>query len=282
MAVPAAPAAPTVKLVNGASIPAIGLGTYPMTDGEAEVVVADAVQAGYRLFDSAYAYGNEVGVGRGLRASGVPREELFVTTKLNGEWHGYQAAQEAFQASADRLGVDYVDLYLIHWPLPRQDRFVEAWKGLVKLLQDGRVRAIGVSNFKPAHIDRIVAETGVVPDVNQIQLNPDLTRDAARAYHAAHGIATQSWSPLGGSGTGPLSEKVVTGLAERYGKTPAQIVLRWHLDLGLITVPKSATPERVRANIDVFDFSLTAEEVAAISALDKGEAAAVDSDVVGH
>ncbi|MFC4537012.1 aldo/keto reductase [Sphaerisporangium dianthi] len=278
----AVPAAPTVKLVNGASIPAIGLGTYPMTDSEAEVVVADAIQAGYRLFDTAYAYGNEVGVGRGLRAGGVPREELFVTTKLNGEWHGYEAAQEAFQASADRLGVDYVDLYLIHWPLPREDRFVEAWKGLVKLLRDGRVRAIGVSNFKPAHIDRIVAETGVVPDVNQIQLNPAVTREAARAYHAAQGIVTQSWSPLGGQGAGSLGEEVVTGLAERYGKTPAQIVLRWHLDLGLITVPKSATPERVRANIDVFDFALTAEEVAAISALDRGEAAAVDSDVFGH
>ncbi|WP_329082751.1 MULTISPECIES: aldo/keto reductase [unclassified Streptosporangium] len=272
---------PTVKLVNGADIPQVGLGTWPMSDEEAEVAVADAVEMGYRLVDTAYAYGNETGVGRGLRASGVPREELFVTTKLNGEWHGYDAAQEAYQASLDRLGLDHADLYLIHWPLPREDRYVEAWKGMVKLLRDGRVRAIGVSNFKPAHIDRLLAETGVVPDVNQIQLNPFFTRDEPRAYDAEHGIATQSWGPLGQGGD-LLEQPVVTAAAERHGRTPAQIVLRWHIELGLITVPKSSSPERMRANADVFGFTLTPAEVAELSSLDRGEAAATDSDSVGH
>jgi 2,5-diketo-D-gluconate reductase A len=275
------PAAPTVKLVNGASIPRLGLGTWPMSGEEAEAAVAQAAEAGYRLFDTAYAYGNEEGVGRGLRASGVPREELFVTTKLNGEWHGYQAAQEAFQASAGRLGLDYVDMYLIHWPLPQQDSYVEAWKGLAKLLEDGRVRAIGLSNFKPAHIDRVLADTGVVPDVNQIELNPTVTRDATRAYDAAHGIVTQSWSPIGRGGD-LLGETVITRLADRYGKTPAQIVLRWHMELDLITVPKSASPGRMRENIDIFDFALTPEEVDEISGLDQGESAATDSEIVGH
>ncbi|MCG5213911.1 aldo/keto reductase [Streptosporangium soli] len=275
------PAAPTADLVNGASIPRIGLGTWPMSDAEAEKAVAQAVELGYRLVDTAYAYGNEVGVGRGLRASGVPREELFVTTKLNGEWHGHDAAQEAFAASAERLGVDYVDLYLIHWPLPAQDRYVDAFRGMAELLEDGRVRAIGVSNFKPAQIDRLLAETGVVPDVNQIELDPTLTRDAARACHAAHGILTQSWSPIGQGGD-LLENPIVRRIAERYGRAPAQIVLRWHMELGLAAVPKSVNPERMRANIDVFDFELTPEEVAELSSLDRGEAAATDSDLAGH
>ncbi|MDP9841507.1 aldo/keto reductase [Streptosporangium lutulentum] len=275
------PGAPTLKLVHGASIPLVGLGTWPMSNEEAETAVVQAVEAGYRLFDTAYAYGNEEGVGRGLRASGLPREELFVTTKLNGEWHGYDAVQESFADSAARLGVEYVDLYLIHWPLPRQDRYVDAFKGLAKLLEDGRIRALGVSNFKPAHLDRLLAETGVVPDVNQIQLNPGLTRDAARAYHAEHGIATQSWGPIGQGGE-LLQDPVIVKIAEQHGRTPAQVVLRWHIELGLITVPKSADPERMRANIDIFGFALTPDEVAAISALDQGEAAAADSDRVGH
>jgi 2,5-diketo-D-gluconate reductase A len=275
------PAAPTVRLVNGTMMPRIGLGTWPMPDAEAEKAVAQAIQLGYRLVDTAYAYGNEVGVGNGLRASGVPREELFVTTKLNGEWHGYDAAQEAFTASAERLGLDYVDLYLIHWPLPARDRYVDAYRGLVKLLEDGRVRAIGVSNFKPAHLDRVLAETGVVPDVNQIELDPTLTRAAARARHAEHGIVTQSWSPIG-AGSTLLSNPVVVAIAERYGRTPAQIVLRWHMELGLAAVPKSVNPERMATNIDIFNFELTAEEVAELSALDRGEEAATDSDRVGH
>ncbi|WP_422769040.1 aldo/keto reductase [Plantactinospora sp. WMMC1484] len=275
------PTVPTRRLANGAQIPQLGFGTWPLDNDEAERAVAEAIGIGYRLVDTAYRYGNEVGVGRGLRASGVPREELFVTSKLNGEWHGRDRVQEAFRDSVDKLGLDYLDLYLIHWPMPWQDRYVDAFLGLTDLLRDGRVRAIGLSNFKPAHIDRIRAATDVTPDVNQIQLDPSLTRDAARAYHREHGIATQSWGPIGHGGE-LLGQPVVTDLADRYGRTPAQVVLRWHLELELIPIPKTANPARMKSNIDVFDFTLTPEEVAALSALDRGEEAAVDSETEGH
>jgi len=274
--------APTLPLLRGAAIPQVGLGTWPMDDAESERVVADAVQAGYRLVDTAENYRNERGVGRGLRASGVPREELFVTTKFNEQWHGVDLVEKAFRESADRLGLDYIDLLLVHWPNPQRDRYVEAVQGLARLLEDGRLRAIGTSNFKPSHLERIRQETGIVPDVNQVQLSPALTRDAARAYHREHGIVTQSWSPLGGQGTDVLHEPVVKELAERCGRTPAQIVVRWHVQLGLATVPKSSDPQRLRQNLEVFDFELTAEDVAALSALDQGEAAAADSDEFGH
>lgn len=277
----AQPIAPTQPLANGAQIPRLGLGTWPMSDAEAERAVAEAITVGYRLVDTAYKYGNETGVGRGLRASGVPREELFVTSKLNGEWHGRKAVQESFRDSLDRLGLDYLDLYLIHWPMPWQDRYVDAYLGLTDLLADGRVRAIGLSNFKPAHIDRILASTDVTPDVNQIQLDPTLTRDAARAYHQAHGIATQSWGPIGHGGE-LLGHPVVTELADRHGRTTAQVVLRWHLELGLLPIPKTSSPERMRSNLEVFDFTLAPAEVAALSALDRGEDAATDSDTTGH
>jgi 2,5-diketo-D-gluconate reductase A len=274
--------APTITLKHGAQLPRLGLGTWPMDDAEAEAVIAGAIESGYRLVDTAENYRNERGVGRGLKASGVPRDELFVTTKFNKEWHGVELAAEAFERSADRLGLEYVDLLLIHWPNPRQDRYVEAWQGLIRLLEGGRVRAIGTSNFKPTHLERIIAVTGVAPDVNQIQLSPLVARESARAYHAEHGIVTQSWSPIGGEGTDVLHEPVVAALAERYGRTPAQIVLRWHMELGLVTVPKSSNPERLRQNLDIFDFSLAPEDVAAISALDRGDAAGADSDLFGH
>jgi 2,5-diketo-D-gluconate reductase A len=273
---------PTVRLLHGADMPRLGLGTWPMDDTEAERVVADAISAGYRLLDTAEAYGNEQGVGRGLRASGVPREELFVTTKFNSRWHGADLAAQAFERSADRLGLDQVDLLLIHWPNPGQDRYVQAWDGLTRLLAGGRVRAIGTSNFKPAHLDRIIAATGVVPDVNQIQLSPLVTRDAARAHHARLGIVTESYSPIGGRDLDVLAEPVIRRIAEELGRTPAQVVLRWHLELGLVTVPKSADPGRLRENLDVLDFTLPPERIAAISALDRGEAAAIDSDTFGH
>jgi len=274
--------APTVTLLHGAEMPRLGLGTSPMDDGVTEQAVATAIGLGYRLVDTAENYGNERGVGRGLKASGVPRDELFVTTKFNKRWHGVELAAEACQRSTDRLGLDYVDLLLIHWPNPQQDRYVQAWRGLVRLLEDGRVRAIGTSNFKPAHLDRIIAETGVVPDVNQIQLSPTVTRDSARDYHAGHGIVTQSWSPIGGQRNDVLREPVVAEVAERHGRTPAQIVLRWHMELGLAAVPKSSDPVRLKQNLDIFDFSLSADEVAAISALDQGDAAGADSDAFGH
>jgi len=274
--------APTVTLLHGAEMPRLGLGTWPMDAAAAEVTVAAAIESGYRLVDTAENYGNERGVGRGLKASGVPREELFVTTKFNKQWHGVELAAEAYERSADRLGLDYIDLLLIHWPNPQQDQYVQAWQGLARLLEAGRLRAIGTSNFKPAHLERIIAETGVVPDVNQIQLSPTVTRESARAYHAQHGIVTQSWSPIGGQRNDVLREPVVVELAERHGRTPAQIVLRWHMDLGLTTVPKSSDPVRLRQNLDIFDFSLTADEIAAISALDQGDAAGADSDAFGH
>ncbi len=276
------PAAPMMKLRSGVLMPQLGLGTSPMSSREVEPAIAAAVEAGYRLFDTAYAYGNEEGVGRALRASGIPREELFITSKLNGEWHGYDGVQEAWAGSVERLRFDYLDLFLIHWPLPAQDRYVEAMRGLAKLLEDGRVRAIGVSNFKPAHLERVLRETGLVPDVNQIHLNPYLTRDELRAYHAEHGILTQSYNPLGGGGD-VLAEPVIVTTAESHGKTPAQVILRWHVQLGLATVPRSQRPDRIRQNIDVFDWALTDEEVSAIAALDRGEGAvAWDSDVRGH
>jgi len=272
---------PLMVLRHGAQMPQLGLGTWPMSDREAERAIVSAAEVGYRLFDTAYAYGNEEGVGRGLAACGVPREELFVTTKLDGPWHGVEGVQEAWAASAKRLRVDYVDLFLIHWPLPRQDRYVDAVRGLAKLLEDGRVRAFGGSNFKPAHLDRVLAESGIVPDVDQIQLSPYTTRDEARAYHAAHGIVTQSWSPLG-LGRELLREPVIVEIAARHERSAAQVVLRWHIQLGLSAVPKSAKAQRMRENIEVYDFELSDEEVAALSALDRGEEFAEDSDVIGH
>lgn len=273
---------PTVTLRHGAEMPRLGLGTWPMDDSAAEVTVAAAIESGYRLVDTAENYGNERGVGRGLKASGVPREELFVTTKFNKRWHGVDLAAEAYERSLDRLGLEYIDLLLIHWPNPQQDRYVQACQGLARLLADGRLRAIGTSNFKPSHLERVAAETGVVPDVNQIQLSPAVTRESARAYHAEHGIVTQSWSPIGGQSNDVLREPVVVELAERYGRSPAQIVLRWHMDLGLAAIPKSSDPVRLRQNLDIFDFALSADEVAALSALDEGDAAGADSDAFGH
>lgn len=274
--------APTVALSGGATMPRLGLGTWPMDDDESERMVAEAVEAGYRLFDTAENYRNERGVGRGVKASGAAREDLFVTTKFNKRWHGVAEAAEACERSLDLMGLDYLDLLLIHWPNPDQDRYVDAWKGMIRLREQGRVKAIGTSNFKPSHLDRLIAETGVAPEVNQIQLSPLTTRDEARAYHAEHGIVTESWSPLGGDGVEALREPVVAELAERYGRTPGQVVLRWHMELGLVTVPKSSNPERLRGNLDVFDFSMADEDVASLSALDRGEAAAADSDKFGH
>lgn len=273
--------AATIALTHGALMPRLGLGTWPLKGDDAERAIADALDSGYRLVDTAFAYGNEDGVGRGIRASSVPREDVFVTTKFNKESHSVAGVHKAFADSARILGVDYIDLMLIHWPNPAYDHYVDAWRGLIGLLEAGDVRAIGLSNFKPAHIDRLLAETGVVPDVDQIQLNPGVTREGPRAYNAAHGIVTESWSPLG-PGSDLLQEPVITRLAQTYSRTPGQIVLRWHIELGLVAIPKSGNIDRMRANIDIFDFELTPDDVAAISSLDKGEAAANDSDAFGH
>lgn len=277
----AVPAVPTIELRHGATIPQLGFGTYPLDDAEAERAVGHALQVGYRLIDTAENYRNETGVGRAVRDAGVPRGEIFLTTKLNRRWHGRDLVRQAFEASASRLGVDYLDLLLVHWPNPDQDRYVEAVQGLSDLLEEGLVRAIGTSNFKPAHLHRVIQETGVVPDVNQIQLSPVWTRPGSREFHAAHGIATESWSPLG-RGTDLLDEPVLAEIAARHGKTPAQVVLRWHLELGLVVIPKTSSPERAVENLDVLDIALSAEEVERISALDRGEADVADSDSFGH
>lgn len=272
----------TVELRHGAKMPRVGLGTWPMSDREAETVIAQAIGLGYRLIDTAENYGNEAGVGRGIRASGVSRQDMFVTTKFNRRWHGASLVAEAVSRSCDRLGVDYLDLMLIHWPNPAQDRYVEAWEGLAAMLKEGRVKAIGTSNFKPSHLDRVIAETGVVPDVNQIELNPLVTREAVRSYHEKHGIVTESWAPLGGGGNSVLREQVVRDIAARIGKTPGQVVLRWHLDLGAVPIPKSSNRDRLANNLDVFGFELEPADIEAISALDRGEAMAADSDAFGH
>jgi 2,5-diketo-D-gluconate reductase A len=273
--------APTVTLSNGVEMPAIGLGTWPMDDGEATRVIPDAIEAGYRLFDSAENYGNERGVGNGVRAARVPREQLFVTTKFNGNWHGFEEAQQAFAECAKRLGLDYIDLLLIHWPLPQQDKYVDAWRGMIKLLEEGKVRAIGGSNFKPAHIDRLIAETGVAPHVNQVQLNPWIPRAPERDYHRLHGIVTETWAPIA-KGSELFDEQAVKDAATRHGRTPAQIVLRWHVQQGLVPIPKSSNPGRLRENIDVFGFELSQADIDTIATLDRKGQGAVDSDRMGH
>jgi 2,5-diketo-D-gluconate reductase A len=273
--------APTVTLSHGAAMPRLGLGTSPMNDNDAERAVVQALEVGYRLVDTAEAYRNEVGVGRALKASGVPREELFVTTKFNKRWHSVEGAKTAYEASASKLSLDYIDLLLIHWPNPAQDRYVEAWKGLIALLDGGQVRAIGTSNFKPAHLQRLIDETGVTPDVNQIQLSPLWTKQEARDFHAEHGIVTEAWSPIGRGGD-LLKHPAVLEAAEAHGKTPAQVVLRWHIQQGIVPIPKSANPERLRQNLEVFDFALTDEEMASLSALNGSGSAPADSDKAGH
>jgi 2,5-diketo-D-gluconate reductase A len=272
---------PSVTLANGVAMPALGFGTSPMRDGQAETAVADAIRAGYRLIDTAENYRNEPGVGRGIRASGIGRDDVFVTTKFNKRWHGEAEAEQAWARSSERLGLEHIDLLLIHWPNPEQDRYVDAWRGLIELLDDGKVRSIGVSNFKPAHLDRLLEATGVVPHVNQIQLDPRGSRAQERSYHEAHGIVTESWSPIGAGGD-LLAEPVIVDLARRRSKTPAQIVLRWHVQLGLIPIPKTSKPERMVENIDVFDFELSEGEMDELGTLDGHGGRVVDSDRFGH
>jgi 2,5-diketo-D-gluconate reductase A len=272
---------PNVTLINGVEMPALGLGTSPMGERQAEEIVTAALRDGYRLIDTAENYRNEAGVGRGIRASGVDRDEIFVTTKFNERWHGEAEARQAFANSAERLGLAHIDLLLIHWPVPAKDRFVDAWKGLVSLLEDGSVRAIGVSNFKPAHLDRLLETTGVAPHINQIELDPTHSRLEARAYHVAHGIVTESWSPLG-AGSDLLAHPTIADLARRRSKSPAQIVLRWHVQLGLVPIPRTSKPERLAENRDVFDFELSADEMDELAGLDRADEGVMDSDRFGH
>ncbi|GAA4843071.1 aldo/keto reductase [Saccharopolyspora rosea] len=269
---------PSTTLNNGVEIPQLGFGVFQVPDAETTAAVAAALQAGYRSIDTAAIYGNEAGVGRALAESGIARDDLFVTTKLWNADQGYDTTLAAFDRSLGELGLDHVDMYLIHWPTPARDRYLETWKAIEKLVADGRVRAAGVSNFQPAHLRRLLDNSAVVPAVNQVELHPGLQQRELRAFHAEHGIATEAWSPLAQGAL--LREGALTEIADRHGKSPAQVVLRWHLQLGNIVIPKSVTPSRIRENIDVFDFTLSEDEMAAIAALDRGMRTGPDPDVL--
>lgn len=272
---------PVLRLNNGYTMPQIGLGTASLDDDQIAPLIVTAIEAGYRHIDTAYRYGNQRGVGKGLRDSGISREQVFVTTKLDGEFQGNDKAIAGLDECLRQLGMDYVDLLLIHWPLPQRDEYISTWKTFEKLVATGKVRSIGVSNFKPAHLDRLLAEATIRPVANQIQLNPRINRADHVDYNRAHEIVTVAWSPLGPK-TALLNEPLLATLGAKYGKSPAQIVIRWAIDRGIATIPRSSNPERLAQNLDVFDFTLTDSEVAAISALDTGAEKRVDSDTSGH
>jgi 2,5-diketo-D-gluconate reductase A len=263
---------PDVSLNDGRTIPQLGFGVFQIDPAETAQAVRTAIEVGYRHIDTAEMYGNEKEVGEGVRSSGLDRDDVFVTSKLNNSFHRPDDARRAFDGTLEALGFDHVDLFLIHWPLPtRYDGdFVSTWKVLEELYRDGRARSIGVSNFTPHHLRRLAAETEVTPAVNQVEVHPFLTNDEVRAYGAEHGIATEAWSPIAQGGV--LDDPTISTIAERVGKSTAQVVLRWHVQLGNIIFPKSVTPERVQANFEIFDFSLTDEDMAMINGLDKGEA----------
>ena len=255
-------------LADGHAMPVLGLGTWPLDDDGAQAVIADALRAGYRLVDTATNYGNERGVGRGIRESGIPREEVFVTTKLPGAQHGRREALAGLGESLDRLGLEYVDLYLIHWPLPMVGKYAETWEALVELRSQGRARSIGVSNFTPAQIDEIAERTGVAPVVNQIEVHPEFAQAELRAWHDAHSIVTESYSPLGPD-TDILNHPEIGAIAAAHGRTPAQVILRWHVQIGAVPIPKSADPDRLRQNLAVFDFELDPGQMAAMDAVNR-------------
>ena len=259
----------TLTMNDGRVIPQLGFGVFQVPPPQTAQVVSTALEAGYRLIDTAQGYGNEAGVGEAVRRSGIPREELFITTKLTNSEHGRDRAREAFEESLRQLGLEYVDLFLIHWPVPARDLYVETWRALEKIQAEGGARSIGVSNFTEAHLGRLAVETEVVPAVNQVELHPYFPQEELRAYHSAHGILTEAWAPIG-QGQGLLSEDVVTRVAAATKKSPAQVVLRWQIQLGNIAIPKSVTPERIRQNLDIFDFSLGAEEMNQLSSLANG------------
>ena len=272
--------APTLTLANGVKMPQLGLGTWPMNDAEAAVTVAAALDMGYRLIDTAENYANERGVGEGIRQSGVSRADIFVTTKFNRKWHSVDGARAACEASLERLGLDYLDLLLVHWPNPDQGRYVEAYQGLVRLLEAGLVRAIGTSNFKPAHLQKLF-DLGLVPHLNQIQLDPYHLRDDLVAIHRAKGIVTGAWRPLG-CGNAMLADPTIVSVAERHGRTTAQVILRWLTQQGFVATPKSSNPTRMAQNLDIFDFTLSADEMALLGTLDRPDPDMFDADRFGH
>jgi diketogulonate reductase-like aldo/keto reductase len=260
---------PMKTLNDGHQLPALGFGTYKLRGDDGIDAIVSALETGYRLLDTALNYENEREVGEAIKRSEIPREEVFVTTKLPGRHHGFDETLLSFEESRMNLGLDYVDLYLIHWPLPRIDKYVETFRAMIELRDEGLVRSVGVSNFTDAHLTRVIAETGVTPAVNQIELHPRFPQGHLREFHARHNIVTESWSPLA-RGNDVREEPVVTAIAEAHGVTPTQVVLRWHLQLGAVPIPKSSTPERQRENLDVFGFELSHAEIASISSLESG------------
>lgn len=267
---------PELTLGNGLRIPQLGFGVWQVPQEEVVAAVSTALETGYRSIDTAAAYGNEEGVGEALRRSGLARGELFVTTKLANPDQGYDATLRAFEASLGRLNLDTVDLYLVHWPMPRRNLYVPTWKALERLYAEGRVRAIGVSNFQRPHLERVMEEGGITPMVNQIELHPLLTQADMRSFDAKHGIVTEAWSPLGQGKL--LGHPTVVAVAEEHGRTPAQVLLRWHIQLGNVVIPKSVTPERIRSNFQVFDFELSRAEMDRISGLNTDSRFGPDPD----
>jgi 2,5-diketo-D-gluconate reductase A len=260
---------PNITLNDGKTIPQLGFGVWEIPNSSVAKTVVTAIEAGYRSIDTAQGYGNEEGVGQGIVDSGLPREELFITSKLRTKDQGYDATLKSFMGSLDRLGLDYLDLFLIHWPVPKHDRYSDTWKAFVQLQRDGRIRSIGVSNFLQDHLERIIGDSGVVPAVNQIELHPEFQQHDVRAFHSQHNIAIECYSPLGRGQV--LGNDIIGRIAARHGTSPAQVIIRWHVQQGLIAIPKSVRPERIKANIDVFGFALDEDDMAAIATLDKSD-----------
>lgn len=258
---------PNIRLNDGRSIPQLGYGVWEVPNDTVPKTIAAAVEAGYRAIDTAQGYDNEEGVGRGIAQCGLPREQLFITSKMRTRDQGYETTLKSCMGSLERLGLDYLDLFLIHWPVPAHDRYSETWKAFVQLQRDGHIRSIGVSNFLPEHLERIIGDSGVTPVINQIELHPEFQQRATRDFHRRHNIVTECYSPLG-RGTA-LDNDVIKAIAAKHGKTPAQAILRWHIQQGLVVIPKSTHAERIRENIDVFDFVLDDGDMTSIAALDR-------------
>jgi diketogulonate reductase-like aldo/keto reductase len=271
-------AVPSLKMNNGLDIPQLGFGVFLVPPEKTQQAVSEALKAGYRLIDTAQGYRNEEGVGGAIADTDVPRDELFITTKLTNSEHGYDNALRAFDGSMKKLGIDVLDLFLIHWPLPMFDQYVETWRAFEKLLADGRVRSIGVSNFEIPHLQRLMTETDVTPAINQVELHPQFPQEELREFHAEHGILTESWGPLG-QGKGLLEDPSIVEVARRKDRTPAQVVLRWHIQLGCVVIPKSVHPDRIRENVDLFDFELDDADMAEISKVRTGQRLGSDPNV---
>ena len=268
---------PGIELNNGTTIPQLGFGVFQIDPSDTAETVRAALDVGYRHIDTAQMYGNEAEVGEAVAKSDIPRDQLWITTKCNNSNHGYEDSQKALDESLRVMGLDHVDLYLIHWPLPGKDLYVDTWKGLEQANADGKTRTIGVSNFQPHHLDRLLSETETVPAINQIELHPHMQQAGLRSYHERHGIRTEAWSPIG-QGKGLLDAPEFADIAQAHGKSPAQVVLRWHIQLGNIIFPKSVTPERIRENFEIFDFELSDDEMNTINNMEKAERLGPDPD----